>query len=179
MAARSRRPRFALDQGFPDSSLVRTPLPDLELVPLRVLHPDLTANHEDWQVLQQLRARGDVDGFVTLDAKMLRLEKEMVVLEQTRMTLVVLQDLDNDPFAAGALLVAISGRLARAFDRRQPQVFLVRLPRLVVEKPQRRLEAVSKQGGRTLSQMRKAGRLSPTELYSDCRTIDGTGSLLQ
>ena len=167
--AKGRRPQFVLDQSFPDSSLLQTRLPDIDLVPLRTLYPDLTHDHDDWQVLQQLRARGGADAFVTVDAKMLSLEKEMVVLEQSRLTLVVFKDVDNDPLTAGALLVAASGRLARALDRRHSQVFQIHLPRIYPEKPQSRLEDIAKRRGGTAAAMRREHRQSPVEMMRDCR----------
>jgi hypothetical protein len=42
---------------------------------------------DDWQVLLALRQLGGWDGLVTTDVKMLRLPKEMVVLEQTKLGL--------------------------------------------------------------------------------------------
>jgi hypothetical protein len=54
----------------------------------------------------------------------------MTVLHQTRLSLVVLLDTDNDPIAAGGLLMGVAGRLARAFDRRNPQVFKIKLPQV-------------------------------------------------
>ncbi len=150
--------------------MLQTSLPDIEFIALRGVFPDLTSNHDDWQVIQQLRARGGCDAFVTTDSQMLSLAKEMVVLEQSRLSLVVVQDTNNDPLAAGALLVACAGRLARAFDRKRPQVFRIRLPRVLPEKPEVAIGTIaSHTSGLTAASLRKAHRLTLAEMMNDCR----------
>jgi hypothetical protein len=167
-------PRFVLDQNFPHSPILSISLPDIEFVALRAIHPDLTAAHADWQVFQQLSARKGIAGFVTTDAKLLRREKEMVVLSQTRLSLVVLEELDNDPLAASALLVAVAGKLARALDRRHAQVFRVRLPRTAVEKPSSLLKEIESHTGRAVQVMQREQKLTLPELRTDCRQPDRT-----
>ena len=79
----SPRPVLAVDHDFPLTLTDSKYWPDAELQPLRSIHPDLIGGHEDWEILRELRVRGGIDGFVTLDRGMLSLPKEMVVLVQS------------------------------------------------------------------------------------------------
>lgn len=159
MAGR-RRPHVVLDQDFPELRIVRAALPDIELSSLRTLHPDLVSGHDDWQVLQKLRERGNVDGFATLDGRMLQLPREMVVLRQTKLTLIVIADTANDPVAAEGLLMACSGKLARAWDYRRARIFRVRLPVLLPQAPRERISAIAKAQGTTPIQLERSVRQS-------------------
>jgi hypothetical protein len=168
VAAR-RRPHFVLDQDFPESPVLGVPFPDIVFTALRNLHPDLCSAHDDWQVLQQLRARGGVDGFVTLDTAMLHLAREMVVLRQTRLSLVVLQDVNNDPIAAGGLLVAAAARLATEFDARHPQIFRIRAPRIVPESPWEQIAAIASRERTAPEAVERRERLGRAQLLRDDR----------
>jgi hypothetical protein len=149
--------------------VLRVPFPDVAFTPLRNLHSDLCSGHDDWQVLQQLRARDDVDGFVTLDAAMLQLAKEMVVLHQTKLSLVVLMDVNNDPIAAGGLLVAAAGRLAAAFDRRHPQIFKIRMPRITPDTSWSQIRTIANREHQTPEVIVRRERLAHGELMHDDR----------
>lgn len=62
-----------LDQSFP---LQATGLPwpqGLAVSPLTAIDPDLTHDHDDWEVLRALHRRGVVEGFITNDAGILLL----------------------------------------------------------------------------------------------------------
>lgn len=139
---------FALDQNFPATVLTLLPkLPDTALVPLRELHPDLVKDHDDWEVLRDLKRRGGVDGFVTLDAKMLNLPKEMVVLQQSRLTLVVFEGIDHDPFVATGLLMLHMPGIVKQNDKTLAQLYVLKRPRLTPENPWNRLDLVARQAG--------------------------------
>jgi hypothetical protein len=97
---------LVLDQNFP-FQVTGIPWPQaLQITPLARLAPHLTKNVDDWQVLDELAHRGDVDGFVTNDADMLNLATEMVVLRDTRLILVVTAQVGHDPLRATGLLMA-------------------------------------------------------------------------
>jgi predicted glycosyltransferase len=168
--ARRQRYRFVLDHNFPNSPLVSTPFPDIEFVALRVEQPDLVKDHDDWQVLQQLKARGGYQGFVTLDANMLSLSKEMVVLHQTRHSLVVVEGTGNDPLAAGGALVASAARIARLFDGRKPQLFRVRVPGMRSERAWDQITTIAQREQDLPARVVKREQLTQAELRRDCRS---------
>ena len=124
--SRPRKAVFLLDQDFPDP--VIPTLPDIDLHPLRRVHPDLTRDHEDWEVLREIKSRGGADGLITLDAGMLSQPKEMVVLRQTRLTLVVFRGTHNDPFVAAGLLMIHAPHIVRQLDRRRAQLWVLNNP---------------------------------------------------
>jgi hypothetical protein len=101
--------RFVLDQNFPWQA---TTLPwprRIELVRLEDIDARLTAGVEDWEILASLAQRGDVAGFVTNDARMLGSLYEMIVLQHTRLVLVVTDSVGHDPLrATGLLMVHLS-----------------------------------------------------------------------
>ncbi len=123
---RPRKAVFLLDQDFPNPSI--PDLPDIDLRPLRDVHPDLIRDHDDWEVLREIRRRGGVDGLITLDAGMLSQPKEMVVLRQTRLTLVVFRGTNNDPFVAAGLLMIHAPQIVRHLDRRRAQLWVLNKP---------------------------------------------------
>ncbi|MDE2670715.1 MAG: hypothetical protein OXI51_13810 [Chloroflexota bacterium] len=123
---RPRKALFLLDQDFPNPSI--PDLPDIDLRPLRDVHPDLIRDHEDWEVLREIRRRGVADGLITLDAGMLNQAKEMVVLRQTRLTLVVFRGTNNDPFVAAGLLMIHAPQIVRQLDRRRAQLWVLNKP---------------------------------------------------
>jgi hypothetical protein len=140
--------------------------PSLALTPLRQLHPDLVQEHEDWEVLQKLKARGGVDGFITLDANMLQLAKEMVVLHQTRLTLIVIEDTDNDPIAAWAVLLIHATQLAKQLSRRRPQLWRLRRPTHPrPTNPYDELTRLAERAGASESALMAQHRLSAKQLH--------------
>lgn len=121
-------PVFVFDHNFPTPLMSHIKLPDLDLRPLQAVHPDLVQDHEDWEVIRELKARGGVDGWITLDRRMLSLAKEMVVLHQTRLSQVVFEGVGNDPIAATGLLMIHITTIARQFESRTPQLWVLRRP---------------------------------------------------
>jgi len=101
---------FALDHNFPEPVLAAFAdlLPMVELVPIRAIDAAWT-ELEDWELLRALhRHQQSWDGLITNDENMLSLAKEMTVLSQTRLTLVVARGEGHNPIrAVGALLCHI------------------------------------------------------------------------
>ena len=100
---------LALDQNFPEpivDALASFLAEDAELVPIRVVDARLTTV-DDWQILHALHAHERRwDGLVTNDRNMLSLPKELSVLCQTKLTLVVAKAAGQDPIKATGLLLA-------------------------------------------------------------------------
>jgi len=122
-------PVLVLDQDFPTNLYSHLPWPGVTLTPLRDLHPDLTADHEDWEVLSQLRIRGGVDGFITCDAKMLKLEKEVSVLHQSRLALIVCDDDRSDPFVSTGMLMIHLPIILGQLRIGTPQLWVLKRPK--------------------------------------------------
>ena len=82
---------FVLDHNFPwYASRIEWPS-GIAVSRLADVNADLVAGREDWEILLSLGSRGDVDGFITNDAAMVRLESAMVALHATRLVLVVIR----------------------------------------------------------------------------------------
>jgi hypothetical protein len=93
---------FALDHNFPEPVLnaFSDLLPMVELVPIRAIDP-AWAELDDWELLLALhRHERPWDGLITNDEAMLSLAKEMTVLSQTRLTLVVAKGEGHNPIRA-------------------------------------------------------------------------------
>ena len=142
------------------------PWPDAKLVALKDVHPDIVRDHEDWEVLRELRARGGVDGLITLDHKMLSLPKEMVVLHQSRLSLVVFEDVLNDPFIATGLLMIHLPLIVRQFQPQAAQLWVFRRP--PTKSPENPWQRIARLAARE--------QMSPESLYEQHR-LDGTAFL--
>jgi hypothetical protein len=91
---------FALDQNFPQPIIdaLNDFIPEADLVPLRDVDPLLVADIDDWQVLLALHQHvRPWDGLITTDSGMLNLPREMAVVRQTNLTLVVAEGAGHDP----------------------------------------------------------------------------------
>lgn len=117
---------FVLDQNFPWHVVRFDWPPALRLTPLRQLDSRLIAGYEDWQVLLALHQRGDVQGFITNDAGILELPREMVVLSKTRLVLVLTDGVGHDPLRATGLVMLYLQQLAAQSDG-SPMIHVLRL----------------------------------------------------
>ena len=99
--------RFALDEDFPDTILDALGLgvPEAALVPIRAIDTGLR-RMDDWRLLLSLYHLREWDGLISTDSRMINLPREVSVLHQTKLTLVVVEKAGHDPIrAAGLLLV--------------------------------------------------------------------------
>ncbi|HVU51296.1 MAG TPA: LysM domain-containing protein [Polyangia bacterium] len=98
---------FALDHNFPEPVLkaFASVMPMVEVVPVRLIDA-AWAEVDDWELIAGLcRHPRPWDGLITNDDAMLSLPKEMTVLSQTGLTLVVAKGEGHNPIrAVGALL---------------------------------------------------------------------------
>lgn len=99
---------FALDENFPYPILngLRLAFDEfVELVSLRDIGHEFIAI-DDWEVLQRLHQHERPwDGLITNDANMLALGKEMTVLSDTGLTLVVVKGQGDNPVRSTGLLL--------------------------------------------------------------------------
>lgn len=159
---------FALDQNFPDpivSALSRYQV-DAELVRIDGIDPRMPIL-DDWQVLLALHHHPRPwDGLITTDSSMLNQARELVVLAQTRLSLVVAIDAGHNPVKASGLVFAHLGGICRQTTPHTPQVWSL--------KATTRVTAVGDLVTRYASHNNRAAkdvwdeyRLSPAELAAD------------
>ena len=101
-------PRFALDQNFPTPiiNVLREYLVEAELVSIRDIDSRMPML-ADWEILLALhRHSAGWDGLVTTDSSMVKLPRELSVLLQTKLTLIVAQAAGHDPLKATGLVLA-------------------------------------------------------------------------
>ena len=116
---------FVLDHNFP-WQVTDLPWPEhLRLTRLAAYDANLIQHYDDWQILDALSRRGDVDGFITNDAKILHLARDMVVLSGMRLTLVVTDGVGHDPIRATGLVMLYLGQIVHRLSHRA-QIFTLR-----------------------------------------------------
>ena len=120
---------FVLDQNFPIQLTGLPWPPGLAVSALRDIDPDLTRNHDDWEIFRALHERGDVDGFITNDAAILHLSREMVMLSQTQLTLVVTEGVGGDALGATGLIMLHLTEIAKQ-NHPTPRIYRLRRPQL-------------------------------------------------
>jgi hypothetical protein len=98
---------FALDHNFPQPVLAAfaDALPQAELVAIREIDPTF-AELDDWELMRELHGHARRwDGLITNDDAMLSLAKEMTVLSQTGLSLVVAKGQGHNPIRAVGVLL--------------------------------------------------------------------------
>ncbi len=158
---------FALDQNFPEpivDALADFLAEDAELVPLRQIDPRLTTA-DDWQILHALYAHKRTwDGLITTDSSMLGLPKELAVICQTKLTLVVAIGAGHDPIKATGLLLAHLGSIAQATDPDAAQIWTLRTVARRPEDPWDHLTRAAENQGIQARTLYHRERLSPVAL---------------
>ena len=102
-------------------------LPNVELVPLMKIDEALT-DVDDWELFLALhRHRDHWDGLVTNDDKLLSLPKEMTVLAQTRLTLVVAVGEGHSPIRSVGLLLCHLNHIGHHSKPDRPQIWKLRV----------------------------------------------------
>ena len=112
---------FALDENFPTPivGVLREFQGYADVVPIREIDRRMSTL-DYWELLLALHHHpAPWDGLVTTDAKMLRQERELAVLIQTGLTLVVAEGAGHNPVKAAGLLFA---HLENVSKRTQPGV---------------------------------------------------------
>jgi hypothetical protein len=131
------RRRFALDQNFPEPivlAIVKA-VPAAELVPVREIDPSL-AEVEDWELLVALRRHPSPwDGLITNDAAMLAQAKEMAILQQTGLTLVIARGEGSNPIRAAGVLLCHLNHICHHTKRDVAQIWNLRVSQKDAEEP--------------------------------------------
>nr|MBA2601366.1 hypothetical protein [Actinomycetota bacterium] len=162
---------FALDQGFPQpivQSLSEYLEDEVALRPIAAIDPRLTENMDDWQILLALHHHAEPwDGLITTDSGMLALPRELAVVLQTKLSLVVVLESGHDPVkATGILLAQISGICKRNVPNRG-QIWALRTVEKRPEDPWDQLHALAERRGVERAELWEDARLSAEQLAHD------------
>jgi hypothetical protein len=161
---------FALDQNFPEPIVValqRYLEDDVELVPLRHIDKRLPTC-DDWQVLQALHVHERPwDGLIITDHDMLSLPKELAVLCQSRLSLVIAVAAGHDPIkATGLVLAHINGICGLTRPERSTGVW-VRTTAKPPEDPWAFITKIADRQGETATTLYARERLAARQLDRD------------
>jgi hypothetical protein len=160
---------FALDQNFPEPIIeaLNDFIPEAELVALRAVDP-LLSEIDDWQVLLALHHHErDWDGLITNDSRMLNLPREMAVLRQTNLTLVIAHDAGHDPIRATGLLFTHLGYIARRTTQDESQVWELKARDRPASDPWHHLVRIADHRSITAETLWRQSRLTNDEFAQD------------
>jgi len=160
---------FALDQNFPLPivAALNEYIVEAELVPIRDIHAQM-AEIDDWQVLLALHHHGQAwDGLITTDSGMLTQARELAVLRQTNLTLVVAHEAGHDPIKATGLLFTHLSWICRETNPAAPQVWNLMARNRPGIDPWQFIEKIAAHTGQTSEAIWHEGELTPAELAQD------------
>jgi hypothetical protein len=164
---------FALDQNFPQP-LVNAAAPffrEVELAPVWEVDPRL-AELDDWELLLALHHHErPFDGLITTDDSMLNQARELEVVRQTNLTLVVVRAAGHDPIKATGLLFAHLDYVVAQTTPDRPQVWALGAQNRPAKDPYELIERVADHQNRPVADVLREARLSRAELDRD--PLDG------
>lgn len=157
--------RFALDEDFPDTIIdaLGSGIPEADLVPIRRIDPRLR-QMDDWKLLLSLHHLKNWDGMVTTDSRMLKLTRELAVIHQTNLTLVVVEESGHDPIRAAGLLLVHLPMICRKTVRSTGQIWRLSAQNKNHEDPMKEIQKVARHLNQNANELFHAHRLSPQEL---------------
>lgn len=169
--------RFALDQNFPEpivNALAAWLRVDAELTPIRTIDRRMTTI-DDWQILHALHAADEPwDGLITTDARMLSLPKELALLCQTELALVVAEAVGHDPIKATGLILAHLGRICEQTRTDAAQVWRLRTNTRPADNPWEFVTRVADRRGESAADLYARERRDESELGRSPLRDDGT-----
>jgi hypothetical protein len=161
-----RKLRFALDHNFPAPALSAFGLmmPNVELVAIADVD-EAFAELDDWELFVALhRHPRRWDGLITNDDKLLALEKEMTVLSQTNLTLVVAKGEGDNPIRAVGLLLCHLNHICHHSRPDRAQVWILRVAQKNYEEPRAYLERIADKRGTSAEEIVRAHKLPKKDL---------------
>jgi hypothetical protein len=160
--------RFALDEDFPETIIEALGLgiPEADLVPIRRIHPKLR-QMDGWKLLLSLHHLGDWEGLLTTDVGMLRLPREVSVIHQTRLTVVVVEDAGHDPIRGAGLMLVHLPTICRKTVRTVGQIWRLSAANKNHEDPWDELLKIARHLNMSPQDLYQAARLSAQELGSN------------
>jgi len=157
---------FALDHNFPEPVLTAfaSVIPMADVVPIRLIDSAWAAL-DDWELLLALhRHTRSWDGLITNDDAMLSLPKEMTVLAQTRLTLVVAKGEGHNPIRAVGTLLCHFPHICHHTRTNVAQVWNLRVAQKNHENVGDYLEKIAERGKTTVTDLIAAYRVPSTDL---------------
>jgi hypothetical protein len=157
--------RFALDENFPDTILdaLKVGVREAELVPIRKIDPRLR-QMDDWKLLLSLYHLGEWDGMVSADANILKLPRELAVIHQTQITLVVVEKAGFDPIRAAGLLLVHLPTICRKTVRTVGQLWRLSAQTKNHEEPWSELKKIAEHQHTSVNHLFQTTKLSAQEL---------------
>lgn len=160
--------RFALDEQFPETILesLKLGIREAELVPLRKIDMRLR-DMDDWKLLLSLYHLGEWDGLISEDSKMLINPRDIAVLHQTNLTLVVVDRAGHDPIRAAGLLLVHLPAICSKTVRSKGQVWKLNAQVKNHEEPWDELKKIAEHRNTSVTQLFHLSKLSKKELERD------------
>jgi hypothetical protein len=157
--------RFALDEDFPDTIIDALGLgvPEAELVPIRHIDPRLR-QMDDWKLLLSLYHLENWDGMVSTDSKMLSLPRELAVIHQTKLTVVIVEKAGHDPVRAAGLLLVHLPTICRKTVRTTAQIWKLSAQNKNHDDPWEELRRLAEHRKTNVKQLFHEHKLSRNEL---------------
>jgi hypothetical protein len=165
MPAHPRR-LFALDQNFPEPIVdaLSQYIEGAELVPVRRILPEL-AKVDDWELLRELFVDQRMwDGVITNDDRMLALAKEMTVLSQTGLTLIVVKGQGHNPIRSTGLLLCHLEHICHQMAPGAAKVWVLNVQQKKPETAADRLQMIAEKQATTVADLVNKNKLPPDEL---------------
>ncbi|HKC25702.1 MAG TPA: hypothetical protein VKF32_13210, partial [Thermoanaerobaculia bacterium] len=141
--------RFALDHNFPVPIVeaLKEFIAEAELVSVGDIDRRLV-EMDDWELLLALHHDPAAwDGLITNDAAMLRLPRELSVLLETKLKLVVADEAGHDPLKATGLVFAHLPQICQRLNPDESQVWRLRVTTKNPEKPRELLAKLAIETG--------------------------------
>jgi hypothetical protein len=156
---------FALDQNFPEPvcKALGQWLP-ADFVPVRQIDSRLS-DVDDWELLLALHQDARAwDGLITNDDSMLSLPKEMVVLSQTGLTLVVAKGEGHSPIKSIGVVLCHLSHICHQTDPRRGQIWNLSVRQKPEERVEDYLDEIARRERTTVQGLIDANRLSPAQI---------------
>jgi hypothetical protein len=159
---------FALDEDFPDTVIdaLGIGIPEAELIPIRLIDPKLR-QMDDWKLLLSLFHLQKWDGLVSSDSSMLKLARELAVIHQTKLTLVILEESGHDPVRAAGLLLVHLPTICRKTVRTTGQIWRLSAKNKNHDKPWDDLQKIAVHRHMSVNELFRREKLTPQELRRD------------
>jgi hypothetical protein len=160
---------FALDQGFPTPivDVLRDYITEAELVSVRDIDKRLSTM-DDWELLLALHHHPtDWRGLITTDAAILSLPKELAVIMQTKLTVVVAEAAGHDPLLATGLVLSGLPKVCRKAREKRGGIYRLRLPRVEREDGWGILGSIASHQHTNAKRLYRLNKLAPAELARD------------
>jgi hypothetical protein len=119
---------------------------------------------DDWKLLLSLHHLEDWDGLVTTDSRMLKLPRELAVIHQTKLTLVIVEEAGHDPIRAAGLLLIHLPVICRKTVRSTGQIWKLRAQNRNHDDPWEELQKIANHKSMNVQDLYQAHKLSNHDL---------------